>query len=115
MYLCFLDALKEFDHVPHNILFSKLFERKVPLIVIRLLVYWYATQTFIIRWNNVLSDPFTVSSGLRQGSILSPTLFSVYMDSLSIELFASSVGCTLNTKCFNHLVYADDSSFSSLS
>ena len=32
----------------------------------------------------------------------------VGIDSLSIELYASSVGCTLNTKCFNHLIYADD-------
>ena len=55
-----------------------------------------------------MSDPFTASNGLRQGSILSPTLFSAYIDSLSIELYASSVGCTLNTKCFNHLIYADD-------
>ena len=39
VYLCFLDASKAFDRVPHNILFSKLFERKVPHIVIRLLVY----------------------------------------------------------------------------
>ena len=55
-----------------------------------------------------MSDPFTASNGLRQGSILSPTLFSAYIDSLSIELYASSAGCTLNTKCFNHLIYADD-------
>ena len=64
VYLCFLDASKAFERVPHNILFSKLFERKVPHIVIRLLVYWYSTQAFTIRWNNVLSDPFTVSNGL---------------------------------------------------
>ena len=56
VYLCFLDTSKAFDRVPHNILFSKLFERKVLHIVIRLLVYWYSTQTFTIRWNNVLSD-----------------------------------------------------------
>ena len=89
VYLCFLDVSKAFDRVPHNILFCKLFEQKVPRIVIRWLVYWYSTQTFTIRWNNVLSDPFTVSNGVRQGSILSPTLFSVYMDSLSNELSAS--------------------------
>ena len=47
--LSFLDASRAFDRVPHNILFSKLFEQKVPYIVIRLLDYWYSTQTFTIR------------------------------------------------------------------
>ena len=108
MYLCFLDASKAFDRVPHNILFSKLVERKAPHIVIRLLVYWYTSPTFVIRWNNMLSDPFTVSNGVQQGSILSPTLFSIYLDSLSVELSASGVGRTFNSKCFNHPVYADD-------
>ena len=108
VYLCFLNASKEFDRVPHSILFSKLIERKVPHIVIRLLAYWYTSQTFVIRWNNILSDPFTVSNGVRQGSILSPTLFSIYLDSLSVKLSTSGVGCIFNSKCFNHLVYADD-------
>ena len=87
--------------------FYKLIARKVPHIVIRLLAYWYTSQTFVIRWNNILSDPFTVSNGARQGSILSPTLFSIYLDSLSAKLSASGVGCTFNSKCFSHLVYAD--------
>ena len=108
VYLCFLDVSKAFDRVPHSILFSKLVERKVPHIVIRLLAYWYTSQTFVIRWNNMLPDPFTVSNGVRQGSILSPTLFSIYLDSLSVKLSASGVGCTFNSKNFNHLVYADD-------
>ena len=88
--------------------FSKLIERRVSHIVIRLLAYWYTSQTFVIGWNNILSDPFTVSNGVRQGSILSPTLFSIYLDSLSVKLSESGVGCTFNSKCFNHLVYADD-------
>ena len=76
VYLCFLDAFKAFDRVPHSIRFSKLVERKVPHIVIsRLLAYWYTSQTFVIRWNNILSDPFTVSNCVQQGSILSPTKF----------------------------------------
>ncbi len=43
-----------------------------------------------------------------RGGILSPQLFSVYMDSLSEALCDSSVGCFYNHKCVNHLFYADD-------
>ena len=46
--LCFLDASKAFDRVPHSILFSKLIERKVPHIVIRLLAYWYTSHCGVV-------------------------------------------------------------------
>ena len=49
-----------------------------------------------------------MSNGVRQGSILSPTLFNVYIDCLTKDLSNAKVGCFINGKCFNHLVYADD-------
>ena len=59
-------------------------------------------------WGQDLSKPFTVSNGVRQGGILSPLLFNVYVDCLSVRLRSMTVGCTMNSVCFNHLVYADD-------
>ena len=56
-----------------------------------------------------ISDFFTVSNGVRQGGILSPILFNVYMDDLSIILSGANIGCYINGVCFNHLGYADDS------
>ncbi len=108
VYLCFLDASKAFDRVHHNLLFDKLRKRNVPHIIVRLLVFWYTSQTFVVRWCNAISESFTVSNGVRQGSILSPTLFNVYIDCLSKELFNAKFGCIFNGNCFNHLVYADD-------
>ena len=77
---CFLDASKAFDRVNHWTLFNKLCERNVPLILIRLLLFWYTTQQICIKWGNSLSECFNVSNGVRQGSILSPKLFSIYVE-----------------------------------
>ena len=51
---------------------------------------------------------FTISNGVRQGKMLSPKLFSVYMDNLSKLLINSGIGCFIDNVCFNHVFYADD-------
>ena len=57
-----------------------------------------------------MSDSFKISNGVRQGSILSPKLFSVYLDKLSVAQNKSSIGGNVGT-CANHLFYADDFCF----
>lgn len=108
MYLCFLDASKAFDKINHWILFKKLIDRKFPILIIRMLVYWYTNQRFFLRWNNNISSSFTVSNGVRQGSILSPYFFNIYLDELSLMLSNSKTGCIFNGVRVNHLFYADD-------
>ena len=51
---------------------------------------------------------FTISNCVRQGGILSPKLFSVYMDDLSNLLISSGISCFLDKVCFNYVFYADD-------
>ena len=108
MVICYLDASKAFDKINHFILFTKLIDRNVPLIIVRLLYRWYTEQQLYVRWNHTLSEPFTVSNGVRQGGILSPHLFNVYIDELSYTLNATPAGCKLNALRVNHLLYADD-------
>ena len=43
-----------------------------------------------------------------QGGILSPYLFNVYVDDLSVKLNSCHVGCYYSGGCINHLMYADD-------
>ena len=61
-----------------------------------------------VKWGNVTSSVFTVSNGVRQGGVLSPYLFNVYMDGLSTTLNTCQTGCYSGVSKVNHLMYADD-------
>ena len=87
---CFLDASKAFDMVDQGVTFR---DRGLPLPILRFMLSWYATQQMQVRWGSCLSDVFHVSNGVRQGSVLSPVLFAVYLDGLLAELSGSGVGC----------------------
>jgi hypothetical protein len=108
MFIGFIDASKAFDRVNHHKLFTKLMLRGVPGCIIRILVYWYAKQSMQVKWGNSLSAPFSVSNGVRQGGLLSPKLFNLYMDNLSKQLGKCKTGCVIGNTLLNHLMYADD-------
>ena len=48
------------------------------------------------------------TNGVRQGAILSPDLFCVYMDDLSNKLNNVNAGCIIGSSVINHFMYADD-------
>ena len=87
---------------------NKLRSRGVPGYILRILVYWYENQSMCVRWGKMLSKPFNVSNGVRQGSVLSPRFFSVYMDDLSKKLNELNIGCTIGNFIISHMMFADD-------
>ena len=50
-----------------------------------------------IRWSDVDSVKFKVTNGVRQGGILSPYLFNVYVDKLSEQLKLCNVVLSIIT------------------
>ena len=108
VFAAFLDCSKGFDKVDHNGIFIKLIQRNVPLCVINLLMYWYSNLTSIVKWNCSLSFSFSVKSGVRQGGVLSPHLFAIYVDELILALRKLQVGCHIVNLFLACFVYADD-------
>ena len=85
----FFYASKSFDKINHFKLFRKLLDRKTPIVIVRVLLFWYSKQTVCVKWDRCISDYFSISNCIRQGGILSPNLFSVYVDDLSDKLVES--------------------------
>ena len=107
VFACFLDASKTFDLVRHSLLFKKLLSVGLPDLVVRLLSRWYSSQQLNVRWGKAYSNKFGVSNGVRQGGVLSPILFSIYLDTL-ISLKNTGVGCFGGGQFAGALAYADD-------
>ena len=102
----FLDYSKALDRVYCYILFQKLIEKQVPLILVRFVMYWCKNQ-MTIKWNNIFSHCFSVTNGVRQEEILSPYLFNIYMDQHSGKSNQLDIGCCIGDKCLNNLMYVD--------
>ena len=58
--------------------------------------------------NASVSESFSPHNGVKQGSILSPMLFALYMDVLIEKLKNLGYGCNIGTKYYGALAYADD-------
>ena len=103
----FLDLTKAFDLVTFSKLFSKLRD-KISNVFIRLLAYIYVYQSCCVEWCGIKSKSFKVSNGVRQGAVLSPILFSLYIDDLFSVLARSGFGCYINNVFYGIFGYADD-------
>ena len=71
VYSCYLDASNAYDKVNHRTLFKKLIDQNVTLlIVVRILMFWYRNQTFIVKCDTLSSSAFAVSNGVYQGAFV---------------------------------------------
>jgi len=108
VFACFLDATKAFDRVRFDVLFETLIHRKVQWPDLRLLLDLYTRQRARISWKSATSSFFRSANGIRQGSIISPLLFCIYLDSLIEELRRTGVGCHIGQSYYGVMIYADD-------
>ena len=109
VHSCFLDASKAFDKCLFSKLFDKMLGKGIPPVVVRALVFAYMEQKGRVKLGQKESEEFTIANGTRQGSVLSPYLFSsCYLDELIVELRKLDIGCHIAGIWIGACCYADD-------
>ena len=104
-----LDCSKAFDMARFSTLFSALLEKGVPAIVVRVLSFSYKEQQAWVRWGrSTTSRTFKIRNGTRQGSVASPSFWSVYMNPLFDWLRQAGIGCEISGMWIGIVGYADD-------
>ena len=102
LFIVFLNLEKAFDRVPREKLWMAMAEYMVPADLQIAIKSTYKTNKSRVSTNIGSGEWFTTESGVRQGSILSPILFVMYMDLVIKEVHQN------NPDNDFVLAYADD-------
>ena len=108
VHAAFCDMTKAFDYVLYDKLFEKLLATGMPAIVVKVIVYAYQEQKGWVRVTSKNSEPFSLSNGVKQGGVLSPFWFSLYLDPLLKKLRKSGIGCNIAGIWVGAVCFADD-------
>jgi len=103
-----LDLSKASDKVNAFGLADKLMSRSIPKVIIGLILDWYNKVYVAVRWNGILPSPRCLFAGVRQGGVLSPYLFNVYVNDVITKLELSTLGCWVAGRYVCVFMYADD-------
>ena len=110
IYFCFIDYAKAFDYVDHNKLWKILKEMGIPDHLTCLLRNLYASQEVTVRTGCGKAEWFQIGKGVRQGCILSPCLFNLYVEYImrNAGLDEAQAGIKMARRNINNLRHADD-------
>jgi len=106
--ICTVDLSKAFDRMNHFVLFIKLMERRFPIQLLNLFVLWFRISETCVRWGSYDSHFFKLTAGVRQGGVLSPYFFAIFVDDIVHKIIDCNVGCYFRNMCVSIFLYADD-------
>jgi len=103
-----VDIRKAFDKANFWGILRLFQKRAINPEIINILEFWFSISSARVFWNGHPSVTVFPTAGVRQGGILSPLFFAAYIDVLLSTLEKCKIGCFINGKCYNSLLYADD-------
>jgi hypothetical protein len=83
-------------------------KRDLPSAFTRFLLNIYTNHFVRVFWKGLCSGTFSVLNGVKQGWIVSPILFCIYVDGLLCRLRDSTVVCFIGDMFVGTLTHADD-------
>ncbi|KAH9271653.1 hypothetical protein BASA83_006020 [Batrachochytrium salamandrivorans] len=108
-HVLFIDIRKAFDTVPVGALLWKLQNMGFPRRTLAFLKALYTSSSARARAGSLLSDPFPVQRGVRQGCPLSGLLFNLFINDILDGVAPITVpGLSRDTNPIRGLMYADD-------
>ena len=95
-YVAFLDVRKAFDTVWQAGLLVQLHQKGIKGHLWRLINNWYRTESSTVLWAQQTSRQFNIMQGVRQGRVLFPFLYCLFVDQLLDILPASGFGVSID-------------------
>ena len=83
----------------HYVLLVKLMDRKLPNEILNILEQWFSITVTCVKWNGCISQFFHLLAGVRQGGVLSPVLFAIFIDSVADRVKSTGLGCYFFSVC----------------
>ena len=110
LYQRYVDFKKAFDTVPRHILFQKLITHEITGKFYNSIKNMYIHDFSCINTGVSLTEKFRINQGVKQGFILSPLLFNIFISDLTEALDeGESNPVKINdTTSINSLIWADD-------
>ena len=109
LYVVFVDMKKCFDSIYRNALWLKLFKLGIRGKLLRIIRDMYQKVKSCVKCCNSYSDYFEYAVGLRQGEVISPILFSMFVEDLELYLQNNvDSGLIIDDIVLIMLLFADD-------
>ena len=108
LFTAFIDFKKAYDRVDRSKFWRCLENKGINGRLTDFLKAVYTKLSCEVKVGEEFSEQFGVTNGLRQGCVLSPLLFALYINSLINELKIAGVGIECRGQRVAALLYADD-------